>query len=73
MDLNPATKAHIDSKSLEQLLAYVRFAPAGDSWMTGETGGYWLTRLRDLRAVDNEAFVHASKRIGWDEKINQNN
>lgn len=65
MDLNPATKAHIDSKSLEQLLAYVRFAPIGDSWMIGETGGYWLTRLRELRDVDRNRFLEVSQRIGW--------
>jgi hypothetical protein len=67
MDLTPENQAHIDQQTLEQLLAYVRFAHAGDKWMTGETGAYWLVRLRDLRVADGAAFIEASKRIGWAE------
>lgn len=65
MQLTPENKAHIDSRSLEQLLAYVRFAPAGDKWMVGETGAYWLVRLRDFRVNQPDQFVESSKRIGW--------
>lgn len=67
MDLTPENKATIDAKGVEQLLAVVRFAKPGEQWMCGETGQYWLVRLRELRHKDVNAFVEASKRIGWGE------
>lgn len=65
MDLTPENKAKIDAMGVEQLLARVRFAPIGDPWMQGDTGGYWLVRLREKRNEDLDAFINASKRIGW--------
>jgi hypothetical protein len=65
MDLTQENQAKIDSYGVEQLLARVRFAPIGDPWMQGETGAYWLVRLREKRNEDLNAFVDASKSIGW--------
>ena len=63
--LTAENKAHIDSLSYEQLLSRVRFAPAGDVWFQGETGGYWLKRMKELRDQGAD-HVGASKSIGWE-------
>ena len=64
MDLTPENKAIIDGKSYQELLSHNLFAPAGDPWFQGETGGYWLERMSELkkRGADH---VGASKKIGW--------
>ena len=66
MDLTPENKAHIDRLSYEELLRHNRFAPAGDPWFQGETGDYWLKRMRELRDTGSSGHVAASKRIGWE-------
>lgn len=66
MTLTPELKAEIDNKSIIQLLERVRFAPIGDEMFQGESGEYWLKRLEDLRNQDNQAYVRASKTIGWE-------
>jgi hypothetical protein len=64
MDLTPENKTYIDSLSYESLLSHNRFAPVGDKWFQGETGDYWLKRMRELR--DTVDHVAISKKIGWD-------
>ena len=65
MGLTPENKQHIDSLDIEQLLSRWRFAAIGDPWFQGETGDYWGKRMNELRAQDNDAYVRASKNIGW--------
>lgn len=65
MDLTPEHKAYIDSCDIYTLLFRVRFAPVGDPWFQGETGAYWVKRLAEVRAQDNNAYVAASKDMGW--------
>jgi len=66
VDLTPEAKAHIDGMPYVQLLLAVRCAPVGDPWFQGETGDYWLARMRQLRA-EGADHVSASKAIGGDE------
>lgn len=65
MKLTEKNKAHIDSLSYEELLSHWRYAPIGDQWFNGDTGGYWAKRMAELRSA-GAAHVGASKRIGWD-------
>jgi len=66
MTLTPELKAEIDAKDVEELLRRVRYAPPGSTLFAGESGEYWFKRLDELRSQDNDAYVAASKRIGWD-------
>ena len=70
MDLTPQNKTYIDSLGVYNLLHKVRFAPVGDTWFQGETGEYWVKRLSEVRAQDNEAYMRASKDMGWGWKGN---
>ncbi len=65
MDLSDANKTHIDSLGVYDLLYKVRFASIGDEWFQGETGEYWVKRLSEVRAQDNDVYVRASKDMGW--------
>jgi hypothetical protein len=67
MKLTDEAKKHIDGQTYVGLLSYYRHAPAGDPWFEGETGKYWLRRMRELRAMEggDAAHVSASKQIGW--------
>ena len=65
MQLTPDIQAKIDGYGVEQLLAHIRFASIGDERFTGETGAYWLKALEKKMDADLEAYVNASKRIGW--------
>lgn len=67
MKLTPELRAEIDSKSYTSLLSGVRFAPIGDPMFEGETGRYWMKRMKDLRSAPGgqEKHVAASKAIGW--------
>jgi len=67
MDLTQENKNHIDSLSYQELLQHRRSAPIGDKWFEGETGEYWLRRMKELRnKPEGEAeHVRASKEIGW--------
>ena len=65
MKLTPELKAEIDTKDIEQLLSKWRFAPIGDPLMADESGKYWGERMAELRSQDNDAYVRASKSIGW--------
>jgi hypothetical protein len=64
-ELTPEQKAHIDSLDVEALLSKVRFAPIGDPMMIGEVGAYWLKKLSEVKKNNLEAYVAASKKIGW--------
>jgi len=65
MDLTDENRCYIDSLSHADLLARIRFAPAGDPWMQGETGAYWCARREQLRAEDPGRAVADSKALGW--------
>lgn len=66
MKLTPENKSTIDGKTVMQLLDGVRFSPTGNPWFQDETGEYWLKRLAELRTQDNDAYVRASKTLGWE-------
>ena len=61
--MTPEQKAHIDSLSVHDLLEGVRYAPVGSPWFQGETGAYWMARLKELRSQDQGAYVSASKAL----------
>ena len=67
MELTPENKKYIDSLSYNQLLHHWRFAPVGDPWFQGETGGYWGDRMTKIRngPDGNKIHVTASKTRGW--------
>jgi hypothetical protein len=65
MDLTPFNKEYIDSLSVFSLLQNWRFAHSDNPWFQGETGQYWADRMAELRNKDNDAYVQASKDIGW--------
>lgn len=65
MDLTPKNKEFIDSLSIKDLLSNWRFAHSNNLWFQGETGQYWSDRMAELRNKDNDAYVQASKDIGW--------
>jgi hypothetical protein len=66
--LTEAKKEYIDGLSIYALLNKIRFAPLGDSWMQDETGDYWMKRMAELRSADNDAYVQASKDLGWERR-----
>lgn len=63
--MTPEEKAKIDSMTLYDLLLAWRNAPVGDPRFQGEHGQYWAQRMSQLRNEDNNAWVAASKAIGW--------
>ena len=65
MELTEKRKWYIDRLTHYALLEKVRFAPPGDEWMVGETGEYWVQRLREKRAEDPAQAVADSKALGW--------
>lgn len=65
MELTPELKQEIDNMDVEQLLYKWRFAKTGDPIMQDESGTYWGKRMAELRSQDNDAWVRASKNIGW--------
>ena len=65
MELTPEIKRQIDSMSLEEMLSKWRFSPPGAWMFTGEIGEYFSKRMFGLRDADNEAWVRASKSVGW--------
>ena len=66
MKLTSELKAEIDGKSVYDLLHRVRFGPIGDTMFQDESAAYWLKRLSELRAENPDAFVAASKAMGWE-------
>lgn len=67
MKLTETLKNTIDSKSIADLLAGVRFTKIGDPMFQGESGEYWVKRLQYLRDQPGGALKHvqASKYLGW--------
>jgi hypothetical protein len=65
MELTTERKNYIDNLEVYDLLHKVRFSKSGDDWMQGETGKYWMSRLAKIRDSDNDAYVRASKEMGW--------
>lgn len=67
MKLTPEIKSKIDGMTYEQLLAKWRFTPIGDPMFQDESGQYFSNRMKELRSAPggNEAYVAASKKIGW--------
>ena len=60
-----AMKEWIDSASIEDLLNKWRFAPAGDPWFQGEIGAHFAKVIAARRDADPDAWVRASKSLGW--------
>ena len=63
--LEQTTKDKIDSMTVKQLLSDNRFAAVGDIRFQGDEGEYRCRRLAELRSEDNDAYVRASKELGW--------
>ena len=64
-NLTPEIKVQIDALSVYDLLYAHRFASVGDPCFQGEQGEYRMRRLAELRNQDNDAYVRASKDMGW--------
>lgn len=64
--MTPEQKAWIDSAGLETLLSKWRFAKSGDPFLQGDTGEYFSKIMFGMRDADNEAWVRASKSVGWE-------
>lgn len=68
MELTPDIKRQIDAMSLEDMLSKWRFSASGDEMFQGESGAYFSTRMFGLRDADNDAWVRASKSVGWERR-----
>lgn len=56
----------IKAMTLEELLRHQRFDPIGSKYHVGVVGDYFQTTLSAIRkSVTNEAWVQASKSVGW--------
>lgn len=59
-------KAWIDGASYEALLSKWRFAPVGDSILSGDIGLYFSEVMKKRRSEISDAeAAAASKRVGW--------
>jgi len=58
-------KDWIDKATLKELLRKNRFEPAGSTWFHGERGVYHLTVMNRKREQYPDAWVRASKELGW--------
>ncbi len=65
MELTEELKREIDGKTILEILRNARFGLLGDPMLEGESGRYWMDRMKELRSEDNAAFVAASKMLGW--------
>jgi len=54
------------SKDVEEVLRWHRFLPGPRNQAHIDSIGAVVVRLDELRTADDDAFVAASKRIGWD-------
>ena len=53
-------------ESVEQCLGWNRFLPSPDNDERVAVIAAVVKRLGELRARDNDAYVRASKNLGWD-------
>jgi len=59
-------KQWIDNAGYEELLRRWRFAPIGDSFLSGEVGEYYMKKLNEKHdEVGNTEHTRVSKSIGW--------
>lgn len=68
MKLTKELKAAIlyyNIKELLQIHRYYKGDPEEPSLFEGESGAFFIYRMNKLREQDNEAYVKASKEIGW--------
>lgn len=63
--MNLEQKQWIDNASLAQLLDRWRHAEIGDPIFQFKAGLYYSDRMRELRSNDPQAWVSASKQVGW--------
>jgi len=54
-------KKMIDGMSRYQMAYLVRFSPAGDPFMCGDLGDYFMARFKELGGMTSEI----SKQLGW--------
>jgi len=59
-------KAWIDNASIYELLRRWRFSPIGDPYFQEkERTNYFQKVMGEKRSADNDAWVRASKDLGW--------
>jgi hypothetical protein len=63
---DPEMLAWINGASLVDLLRKWRFARPGDPFFQGFVGEHYSKVMFGKRATDPEAWVNASKQVGWD-------
>ncbi len=63
--LEQTTKDKIDRMTVKELLSDNRFAAVGDIRFQGAEGEYRCKRLIELQYQDGDAYVRASKELGW--------
>lgn len=54
-------KNQIDKMTQYEMAYKIRFAPAGDALMCGDTGDYFMKRFKEVGGMTPEI----SKRLGW--------
>lgn len=65
--MTPEEKKWIDEASLYALLKKWRHTPLSDHYFQNEERThYFLARMSKFRLADNDAWVAASKAVGWD-------
>ena len=65
MILTKKLQLKINQMTIEELLQKIRFAPPGDPLFTGNSGTYVMNRVLELRTKNHDAFIAASKQVGW--------
>ena len=63
--MTPELQRNIEAMTVKQLLSTWRFAPGGDPRMQGESGAAYARQLAIKRSEDPEAYIRASKELGW--------
>lgn len=63
--MNNNDTSQIQNASIYELLKVQRFAPIGDPKFQGKSGELITKRLQELRNLNPEEYVNASKMLGW--------
>lgn len=63
--MTPEQKKWIDESTLVELLSKWCSSESEDPMMQGEAGAYLQKRMFKMRDEDNDAWVRASKQVGW--------